>query len=213
MRSTLAILALLSLFNPSLGAEPSYRDAALQAAQWIRATAIQTDQGRLWPADPQDPKSVNNTLYSGTPGVILFFLEAHRSTGDPSFLRDAETGADHLLTILANEKESGLYVGVAGIGYVLTETFKATGELKYRSGALRCTQLLRERAVKAGKGVEWNETTDIIAGGAGIGLFLLYAARELNEPALRELAIQDGHRLIDLGLSEQSGLKWRMNPS
>jgi lantibiotic modifying enzyme len=106
-----------------------------------------------------------------------------------------------------------LYVGIAGIGYALIEAFKTTGEPKYRTGALRCAQLLRERAVKAGKGVEWNETTDIVAGGAGIGLFLLYAARELSEPALRELAIQDGLRLVELGLSEQGGLKWRMTPS
>jgi lantibiotic modifying enzyme len=210
---SVAFALLVAIAPVSRFADVSYRDAALDAARWIRASAAQADQGTVWPADPRDSKSVNDTLYSGTPGVILFFLEAYHSTGDPSFLKDARSGADHLLATLANEKESGLYVGVAGIGFVLTEAFKATRETKYRTGALRCAQLLRERAVKAGKGVEWNETTDIIAGGAGIGLFLLYAARELNEPALRELAIQDGHRLVELGLPDQSGLKWRMTPS
>lgn len=214
MRSFIAGLALLSLLGPTLSAdETSYRDAALEAARWIRASAIQADKGAVWPADPRDAKSVNNTLYAGTSGVILFFIEAARSTGDQSFLKDARAGADHLLATLATQKEPGLYTGIAGTGFALMETFKATGDLKYREGALRCARSLEQRAKKAGKGIEWNDTTDVVSGGAGIGLFLLYAARELKEPALAELAIQDGHRLIELGMPEGNGMKWRMTPS
>lgn len=207
------VACLLILAQAVPPAAPTYRDAAMEAARWIRTSAVQSDHGTVWPADPRDPKSVNNTLYTGTPGVLLFFLEAYRSTGDQSFLKNVRGGADHLLAILANEKESGLYVGVAGIGFALTETFKTTGDSKYRQGAVRCAQLLGERAKKAGKGIEWNETTDIIAGGAGIGLFLLSAGRELKEPAFRDLGIQAGYRLIELGIREESGLKWKMSPS
>jgi lantibiotic modifying enzyme len=209
-----ATLALLFVFiSPLSAAETSYRDAALEAARWIRVSGIKTDQGPVWPADPRDPKSLNDTLYAGTPGVVLFFLEAYRSTLDQSFLNDARSGADRLLATFPNEKESGLYVGVAGIAFTLIETFKVTGDEKYRHGALRCAQIIRDRAKKVGKGVEWSDTTDIIAGGAGIGLFLLYAARELNEPAFRELAMSDAYRLIELGKAERDGLKWAMSPS
>lgn len=204
------LLAILASTLPA--ADTAYRDAALEAARWIRASSEQSDQGAVWPADPRDSKSANDTLYAGSAGVILFFIEASRSTADHSFLKDARAGADRLLSTLANEQEAGLYTGIAGIGFALTETFKATGETKYRDGALRCVRLVGERARKAGKGIEWNETTDIIAGGAGIGLFLLYAARELNEPAFRELAIQAAQRLIELGLPEENGMKWRMSP-
>ncbi|HSE37390.1 MAG TPA: lanthionine synthetase LanC family protein, partial [Blastocatellia bacterium] len=197
MRSFKAVLALLTLLCPTLSAgEPSYRKAAVEAARWIQASAIATDQGTAWPADPRDAKSVNHTLYAGTSGVVLFFIEAWRSTGDQSFLKDARAGGDHLLVALAAEKDLGLYTGVAGIGFALTEAFKATGDVKYKEGAVRCARLVEQRAQKAGKGIEWNETTDIISGGAGIGLFLLYAARELKEPNLRELAIQGAYRLI-----------------
>src|SRR5713101_4611718 len=129
MRSAIAGAMLVSIFvAPLSGAETSYRAAALEAARWVSASAIHTGQGSVWPADPADAKSVNDTLYAGTPGIILFFIEAFRSTGNPSFLKDARAGADHLLGTFANEKESGLYVGVAGIGFALTETFKATGD-------------------------------------------------------------------------------------
>lgn len=213
MRPAIAGAMLVSIFvAPLRGGEISYRDAALEAARWITASAIHGDEGAVWPADPTDAKSVNNTLYAGTPGIVLFFIEAFRSTGDPSFLKHARSGADHLLGDLVKEEESGLYVGIAGIGFALAETSKATGDSKYRRGAMECAKLLGARAKKAGKGIEWNDTTDIIAGGAGIGLFLLYAARELNEPAFRDLAIQDALRLIELALPENNGVKWRMSP-
>jgi lantibiotic modifying enzyme len=213
MKTFIAPLALLGILASTLpAADTAYRDAALEAARWIKASAAQAEQGTVWPADPRDAKSVNDTLYAGTPGVILFFLEAYRSTGDQSLLKDARAGADHLLATFANEKESGLYEGVAGIGFALTETFKVTRDSKYRQGAVRCAQLIGQRARKAGKGIEWNDTTDIISGGAGIGLFLLYAARELEEPAFRDLAVEDAQRLIELGQPEKNGMKWRMSP-
>ena len=207
-----AVLLLSVLVSPICAADPAYREAALQAARWIRASTTKTTQGAVWPADPVDAKSINDTLYAGTPGVVLFFIEAYRSTGDHLFLKDARDGADHLLGTFSDIEESGLYEGIAGVGFALMEAFKATGDSRYRRGARRCARLLGERASTAGKGIEWNDTTDIIAGGAGIGLFLLYVARELHEPAFRELAIHDAYRLIELGRPEKKGLKWAMSP-
>jgi lantibiotic modifying enzyme len=209
--STVAITLLLSA-SLSAGSAP-YLEAALEAARWINAAAIKTEQGITWPSDPLDKKTTGATLYAGSPGIILFLLEAHHSTADNRFLKDARAASDHLLSVLPNEKESGLYVGVAGIGFALQETFKATGDAKYRQGALKCAQLIRERAIKVDKGIEWNDSTDIISGGAGIGLFLLYAAQELKEPALLDLAIQAGHRLIELARADAGGQKWAMSPT
>lgn len=217
VRAAMRILALLSVASILISAtgalDRPYHHAALEAARWIRSSAVQTERGIVWPSDPRDAGSINSTLYAGTPGVILFFIEAYRSTGDQLFLKDARAGADHLLATFAAEKECGLYVGIAGIGFALTETFKATGDAKYRQGALQCARLLGERAKRIGNGIEWNDTTDIIAGGAGIGLFLLYAARELNEPSFRDLAMGDARRLVELGSPEKNGMKWRMSPN
>ncbi|HKY05621.1 MAG TPA: lanthionine synthetase LanC family protein [Blastocatellia bacterium] len=207
-----AMATALILLICAEGFAADYRRAALDAGEWIRSTAVQTEKGTAWPADPADRASVNATLYSGVPGIVLFFLEAYRSTGDAAYLKDARAGADYLLAHMLTEKESGLYTGLAGIGFTLIETYKATRDEKYRQGARACVQSIKDRANRAGKGVEWSEVSDIIGGGAGTGLFLLYAARELNDKSARDLAVEAGHRMVELGQAEKSGLKWAMTP-
>lgn len=189
-----------------------YRDAALEAADWITASAVETEHGRAWPAVPGDEKSLNNTLYSGTPGVVLFFLEAYYTTGVEAYLVQARGGADHLLAALSQERTPGLYVGISGIGFALLETFQATRDMAYQAGAEACLSFLLENAEQEGRGVQWGETTDIISGNAGTGLFLLSAGSELKQPAWIELAAAAGLRLIELGQPTEGGLKWAMDP-
>jgi hypothetical protein len=68
----------------------------------------------------------------GTPGVVLFFLELHNATGDAADLATARAGADWLITRIDAESSAGLYTGLAGIGFTLTEVWKVT---KIRSTA------------------------------------------------------------------------------
>jgi lantibiotic modifying enzyme len=204
--------ATLSQGGPSKTTPDQYRQAAIDAGKWVRSTAIKTKKGTVWPAVPPDAKTIGPALYNGVAGTVLYFLEAHATTKDDSYLRDARAGADYLLNVLEDEKEPGLYVGLAGIGFTLMETFKSTGDNRYRDGAKRCVLLLRLRAKMVGTGVEWNESTDIISGSSGIGLFLLYAARELDDTAALDLAAAAGRRLCELGRPASGGLKWPMSP-
>lgn len=192
--------------------ERPFRDAALDAAQWITASAVETEHGRTWPGVPGDEKSLNNTLYSGTPGVVLFFLEAYYTTGDKGLLEQARAGADYLLATLSQEQTAGLYAGISGIGFALLETYKATNDTVYQQGTELCLRFLRENTERIGYGVQWSETTDIISGNAGTGLFLLSAGRELEEPTWIDLAAEAGLRLIELGQPAEGGLKWAMDP-
>ena len=210
----LAALAALSAARPSPTAQARpYLDAAIEAARWVRSTSMRTSAGLTWPADPADPKSVNTALYSGSPGVILFLLELHRATGRAEFLADARAGADNLLAQLPRENEPGLYTGIAGIGFTLGETARATGDVRYRNGLRAAVRMLGERAMAAGKGMQWNDVTDVIAGSAGTGLFLLYAADELHDRAATALAARAGDRLLELGVPEHGGLRWAMDPT
>ena len=190
-----------------------YLDAANGAAHWIAASAIAEKDGIVWPSDPRHPKSVDTSLYAGTPGPILFFLEAYRYTGDQAFLKMARAGADALLASITPQDGAGLYAGVSGSGFTLGEAYLVTKEKKYLDGALRTVEWLKQSAKKNGAGVEWNDVTDIIAGSAGSGLFLLWAEEHLGASGVRELAVQAGDRLIELALRPADGKrKWMMSP-
>ena len=202
----------LSFYAVNCGGRKSYTDEIEQVARWIRASAVQTEDGTTWPAVPCDTKTINNTLYSGTPGVVLFFLEAFHATGDQDFLEDARQGADYLLSTLDKEKGAGLYVGLSGIGYCLEETYRSTKEKKYRQGVVRCLDILEEWAEEEVKGIQWGETTDIISGNAGTGLFLLYLAEGWEEESVLAMAGHVGERLLEVAIPAEKGIKWAMDP-
>ena len=216
MRRILVLIVLLSVTLVSEARQPSparpYLEAAVDAARWIEASAIKTEHGVTWPADPNDPKSVGNTLYSGSPGVVLFLLELHRATGEQKYLDRARAGADHLIAAIDGENQPGLYTGLAGIGYTLLETANLTRDAKYRDAARKAAEKIRSLAKPVGSGLEWNDVTDIVSGSAGTGLFLLYAAKELDAPVYREVATKAGQRLVELARKEGPGEKWAMTP-
>jgi len=191
----------------------NYQAIAIDAEKWIKMSRVETPFGFAWPADPRDPKTFSNALYSGSPGVVLFLLELNQATGERAYLDEARRGSDELITKVGSEQRMGLYEGVAGMGFTLGETWRATKDEKYRRGAAAAVKMLSTRAAAVGKGVQWSNTTDIISGGAGIGLFLLYADDVLHDPDARALAIRAGDRLLDLAMDDKGGSKWAMDPS
>src|SRR6185369_16294785 len=106
----------------------------------------------------------------------------------------------------------GLYTGIAGVGFALFSWGRATMWVEGHRAAHRCVELLGESARAAGPGIEWSDCTDVISGGAGIGLFLIHMAEEDHDPLARELAVRAGFRLLDLGEREAVGRSWRMTP-
>lgn len=185
---------------------------AKNAADWILSTSIRADGGIVWPADPNDRKSVNTTLYAGTPGPILFFLESYRYTNSSQDLAAARKGADALLVSMNRDNFTGFYEGRAGIGFTLGEAYLFTHDKKYLDGATQCVEWLKNQAMPVGQGVEWANGNDIIGGASGTGLSLLWADKELRIPGARELAIKAGKRLVEVGESKGPGkTAWRMS--
>lgn len=203
--------------------ETPYLDAAVDAGKWLRSLTLERNAGDAWPVHAGSAAAgappVVRHLYSGVAGVVLYFVEAYRYTGQRRYQHLATRGADYLLATrpVGDAPPLGLYTGEAGVGFVLLEVAGITGDERYRRGARECLALIRKRAVENGAGVEWSDTTDIIAGSAGIGLFLLRAAEELTssprESETMKLAERAGRRLLELGEAVGDGTKWKMDPT
>lgn len=158
-----------------------FRECAIDAGRWI---------------DTIDPGTTDATLYAGTAGRMLFQLELHRLTGEAKYMRAASAGADALLAGLRNERDAGLYDGIAGTGFALGAAYRATREVRYHDGCLHVVRWLQDHARRIDSGIEWNERADIYDGLSGTGLFLLWAAREFDAPGARDLAVAAGRRAI-----------------
>lgn len=176
--------------------------------------AAALDVARHLREKPPSPGSLD--LYSGAPGRLFFFLEAWKAGADPENLAAARALADELVAGIdraATARELGLYTGIAGVGAALLEAHRVTGDKAYADGVRRVVAALEKRAVKHhGDGARWNFTTDVISGTAGIGLFLLEAARALDLPAARDLAVRAGKSLLGSAEKSPAGLEWAMQP-
>lgn len=216
--------------SPADSLSASYLNTAVKTAAWLKSKAITTPNGITWRANPDDPASVYYSLYYGSPGILLYFLELYEVTKDTSYLHTAVRASDDLLAVVSDRKSdfytkdrtgfsgpentrSGLYSGVAGIGFAFGEMYKATQEDKYRNGMLECIKVLQDSVkIKEGKAT-WTTTQDLLCGDAGTGLFLLYAFERTKDSSLLLLACKTGDFLVSKAIKDKEGLKWPMEPS
>jgi lantibiotic modifying enzyme len=218
---TLTLLASFILAACKGKVKRVYLSEAQEAAKWILASSIQTDEGKLWPSVPGDKESINTRLYHGIPGTVLFFLELYYTTGNKDYLEAARQGTNYLLSHFEEEISCDLYVGLSGVAFAMEEMYKASNEQKYRDGFLGSLSQIKDRAKSAGRGVGWAVTDpegeewpsyDLLTGDAGTGLFLLYAFRELQDKKWLDLAALTGDRLIEIGIKTETGTKWASWP-
>ena len=199
IKRALGSAALLAL--PDLRSRRPYLDVAREAAAWINHSRQVTAHGVVWPVDPLVPDVIDTvSLYTGTPGVVLFLLELHHATGDAATLREAMAGADHLMAQPPGT-DLGLYTGQAGLAYMFELVHRASGEARYHAAALRCVAAIAEAKT-------WGSTNDIISGIAGTGLFLLWWA----DHQAMALASRAGDALLERAHQTPAGLEWRMDP-
>jgi lantibiotic modifying enzyme len=204
---------------------PSYLEAAEAAGRWIRSTAREAEHGLIWQPDPDQPDKVATvtapaTIYSGNAGIVLFFIELARATGDASYLEDARRGADQIAATWREVLDFPFLIpldnvildfnhGLSGTAFALANAWEATGVAAHREAALAITRHIVEAARPAGVGVEWTGAASAALGDGAIMLYLLWAARFFDDPALRDLAQHAGERILEVGERDpRGGTKW-----
>ncbi|MEV0381436.1 lanthionine synthetase LanC family protein [Nonomuraea sp. NPDC050643] len=179
--------------------------AAILAGRWIRSAAVDDDRGRHWTANP-DAKGRSaltaaepGSLYAGSAGIVLFFLELAAATGHEAYLEDAREGARRLAATWREQSDLSLYHGLTGTVVALAEVGWALGDERLESEARAAAQHIARAARPLGGGPGW--TGDPAQrGDGGIVLGLLRAATALGAPELEELAVAAGERIAGLAV-------------
>jgi lantibiotic modifying enzyme len=204
---------------------PSYLAAAERVAQWIRSTATETPHGLRWLPDPDQPDRQNTishpaTLYSGGAGIVLFFLELARATGDTSYLAEARRGADEIaaswrevLNAPALLPVEGIHydfaMGLAGTAFTLAHAARVTGDAAHGETARAITAAIVAAARPTPTGVVWTGSPTIGLGDGAIILYLLWAVREFDDPALLDVARHAGEAILAGAEPDpDGGLRW-----
>lgn len=200
-------------------------DYARGAAQWILSLSKNQNGVLTWPVNDSDRKDPAFDLYSGMPGGILLLAELGKEDPGGSFhtaVVPAVAGLeslqvrDGLINVWGVKKgekietPSGLYTGIAGIGWLYLELYRITGEPIYREKAqFIVAQLITRRSRLEGSEL-WDNSNDIISGAAGTGLFLLRAAQDLKIQGCLDMATLAGDYLISQAYTTPSGMKWKI---
>ncbi|MBT7094533.1 MAG: hypothetical protein HN936_14895, partial [Bacteroidetes bacterium] len=140
---------------------------AIKTEKYIQQSKYHSDVGVTWRVMPDSIDSKgDNSLYSGSPGIVLFYLELHKASANPFYLEEAKLGADYLINTLHDSiylpNEVGLYTGLAGLGFTFTEVYKSTNDHKYHEAAIDIVNLLELSAIQSENGIHWGFMTDIV---------------------------------------------------
>lgn len=202
------------------------------AAAWLASLAIESEHGLRWPqsseiqsSETQRKTRVARSLYSGSPGVVLFFaLFAEFDVDEErrARWRDlAKKGAAQLVHDLEDEswKDAGSYTGLAGTAFVVDELARRWQDRTLASAVDGCIVRLAELAKSSEGGMRWSSVTDIISGSAGTGLFLLHCL-DRSRKQRSDRAVETAERLArgiakDLAsraIATEHGKMWRMAP-
>jgi lantibiotic modifying enzyme len=188
-------------------ARPDYLEAACAAARWI----VSRQNGRHWPSRPETPLDGQVDLYYGNAGTILFFQQLAESTGDKCYRDFALIGAAHVAAQVEKIANSGLFHGLAGMAFALHQVMRRDENTPFRGSLNRAIARLKTNAKQGNPGVCWNDSNDLASGTAGIGLALLYLAKETGRDELLELAAAAGDNLLALTHESANGSYWTIS--
>ena len=199
----------------------------LEVETFLDSCRIDDGEQTLWSRVPDDAKRPPHTLYHGSAGIALFYLELHRATNEPSYLETAVAAGDSLLSYLADHDfiTIEIYSGLPGYMFVLNEVAKASRETRFRDGAIAALQQMANQAEPLGAGIGWiepmpfsditgltgdREVIDLSIGAAGAGIGFLYAHRqELDDGALQRARLT-ADRLLEMSVDREGGPNWLM---
>jgi len=194
-----------------------YLETALATEKYLESNRIDGPKGTYWRIDGIHDKGTDTdiTFYSGTAGVVYFYLKLYETTKNETYLDTVKDGATYLLNNLENYiafppapllpgSNDGLYFGLGGIGLVLKEIFKVVNDDNILAGIKFVTNHYLEAAKQDEDGTYWTGFVGIAMDG-GIILTLLSLYEVNPSDRLKETILSAGARYLSKGEAKEDG--------
>lgn len=161
--------------------------------------------GNRWLVNP-----LRMELYNGIPGVALFLAQTAAVTGEERYAELARRALAPVPALVADLAElpadgpapdCGPFSGFTGLAYALAHV----GRLLDAPDLLECAGPLLDAVAR---GVEQDETLDVIGGAAGAAVAALAVHRATGRPAALKLALSCAERLLVTARPQPGGLAW-----
>lgn len=214
----------------------SLSEKVVGALDWLIQNAELTDKGYKW-SNVENGDEYDTDLYSGVPGICLFFSKAYDLSGNETYLDYAVGGIDWIISKAVEENGykwpatedasyylTGLYSGAAGIGSSFVDYYiilKNESYLEYAKGVSQWLVSIAELEHDPDVGItcKWpyaqgtiDYSFDIIGGAAGIGLFMLKIYNLTNNETYIRYAEYAGNWLIKEAKKIGNCYTWNSKP-
>ncbi|WP_188467626.1 lanthionine synthetase LanC family protein [Marivirga lumbricoides] len=188
--------------------DSSIYEALISLANNILANAKEDEKGIYWETEEVSMIGMhwqsNGTLFTGSAGITLFFIELYQFTGNIKYMNAAKRGSSWIKNYAASAKikHPAFHIGNTGIAFVLTKMYEVTQESNYLDEAL---SIIKETSEQ----IKRNDlSADLIRGSAGILLSLTYLHSIHQNDILIPLIEHQLNQLIQSAMLSKTGIKW-----
>jgi hypothetical protein len=177
---------------------PDAETLAAGGLEWLLGTARAEGPGLAW-AGTAGSGEFDPTLYSGTAGIVITLLEAHRHFRDDRYADAALRASRAIAAAVDGWDISSLYFGLTGMAFALRSVGKLLGDTAADRAADHALETVRSRF----DGERWGDQFELLGGNAGIALGALAA----GEPGLGVLAVTP---YLRTGEPTAGGMHWEV---
>ena len=180
-------------------------NVALRAERYVAQFQHDDADGIYW--EGADSPTPNPGYADGSAGIMYFYLELFRATGDEQYRHIAYRAAHWLLAHWHDQHEqsgTALEGFDSCLGNILLEAYKAFGDETFATAAREFAQGYIDSAVLGSVGPRWSGNTAWAKDGAII-LFLLNLGRTLNDSDVLDFVKQAGEQYLSQGVINTDG--------
>jgi Lanthionine synthetase C-like protein len=192
-------------------------ELAVEAANFIEAQRA----GDVWRQTPAPTARIDHSLYAGSAGIIVFFLELAEATGNRTYDERAVAAGSVLAEYVSQQAWASVSFssGWTGYAFALDQLHMRTNKPEFGQAAKHCRAQLLSQSQRFGSGIGWvepapfaditkfsddREVYDLSVGAAGSGLAYLDSGSESDVA----VAIQIGDRLVEVAERRDDGWRW-----